>query len=214
MKIENEDTLDRFIICKKCYTLHQEIPLRNGTKGCCTVCNSVIYRHDTQLLSKGLALSIAGFILFSIANLFPLVKIELLGHHQFITISKTFLSLFEHGFYIVGLLCLFLIFLFPLVIFGVNILLFTLLSIRRGPQLSKSLLILLSKVMPWSMSDIFLVSILVALIKLIGYAEIEMGIAFWSLMGFVMIDIFISKGIPISELWNIRATAFAQRDAT
>ncbi|RUM74837.1 MAG: paraquat-inducible protein A [Sulfurovum sp.] len=204
MKLENEDALDNYIICEQCYTLHEELPIKDGTKALCTECGHVLYRYDSKLVDYGLALSISGFIFFILANLFPLVKIDLLGHEEYITIPKTILALFENGFYIVGLLCAFLIFIFPFMIFSMNVLFFALLKRKKGKKMTKEILILLSYIVPWSMTDIFLISILVALVKLIGYVQIDMGISFWALMVFVLIDIYIVKRIHLSELWMLR----------
>ncbi len=204
MKLENEAALDNLIICHQCYTLHQEVPIKDGSKACCSECGGILYRYDTTLIDKGLALSITGFIFFAMANFFPLVQIEILGHEQFITIPKTIFSLLDNGFYIVGLLCMFLIFIFPLMIFMINMILFALLKLKRGEQWTKDLLILLAHITPWSMPDIFLISILVALVKLIGYAQIHIGIAFYSLIVFVLIDLYIVKRVHISEIWMLR----------
>ena len=212
MKLENEDALDNLIICHKCATLHEEVPIQDGTKACCSECGAILYRYDSKLIDHGLALSITGFIFFVLANIFPLVQIQILGHEQFITIPKTIFSLFDSGFYIVGLICAFLIFIFPLMIFMINILLFILLKIKRGEKWTKDLLILLSHITPWSMTDIFLISILVALVKLIGYAQIHMGIAFWALMVFVLIDLYIVKSIQLSELWMLRKRILLNKD--
>ncbi|MCW8821401.1 MAG: paraquat-inducible protein A, partial [Sulfurovum sp.] len=64
MKLENEDALDNLIICKQCSTLHEEVPIKDGTKACCTECGSILYRYDSKLIDHGLALSITGFIFF------------------------------------------------------------------------------------------------------------------------------------------------------
>ncbi len=204
MKFENEDALDNLIICHQCYTLHEEVPIKDGSKARCSECGTVLYRYDSKLIDHGLALSITGFIFFVLANLFPLIQIDILGSEQFITIPKTIISLFENGFYIVGFICVFLIFIFPLMIFVVNILLFMLLKIRRGEKLTKDLLILLSHITPWSMADIFFISILVALVKLIAFGQIHIGIAFWALMIFILIDIYITKILHFSEIWMLR----------
>lgn len=211
MKLENEEALDRLIICEQCHTLHEEIPICDGTKALCTACGGILYRYDSKLVDYGLAWSLTGLIFFILANLFPIVNIELLGHEQFITIPKTFVALFDNGFYVVGLLCLFLIFLFPFMIFSINIVLFGLLKWHKAPQFTKELLILLSHIKPWSMSDIFLISVLVALVKLIGYAQIHMGVAFWALIGFVAIDLYITKRIHISEIWMLRQKIFEHK---
>ena len=211
MKLENEDALDNLIICQQCHTLHEEVPIKDGTKALCTECGSILYRYDSKLVDYGLAWSITGFIFFILANLFPVVNIELLGHEQFITIPKTFVALFDNGFYVVGLLCLFLIFLFPLMIFSINIVIFALLKFKKAPVFTKELLVLLSHIKPWSMSDIFLISVLVALVKLIGYAQIHMGTAFWALVIFVSIDLYITKRIHLSEIWMLRKRVYGEK---
>ena len=204
MKLENEDALDNFIICHKCYTLNEELPIKDGSTACCSACGNILYRYDSRLITNALALSITGLIFFILANLFPLVQMDILGNEQFITIPKTIFSLLDSGFYIVGLLCAFLVFIFPLMIFLINILLFTLLKIRRGEKLTKELLILLAHVTPWSMADIFFISILVAIVKLVAFGQIHIGIAFWALMLFVLIDVYITKSIHLSEIWMLR----------
>jgi paraquat-inducible protein A len=209
MKLENEDELDNLILCKHCHTLHEDVPIKDGTNACCFKCGAILYKNDSKLIDHGLALSMTGFIFFILANLFPLVKIEILGHEQFITITQTFISLFDSGFYVVGLICSFLIFIFPLMIFTINMLIFILLKRRRGEKLSKELLLLLSHITPWNMSDIFLISILVALVKLIGYAQIHMGMAFWALMAFVLIDLYLTKRIDVKEIWRLRKIIFS-----
>jgi len=212
MKIENEDALDNFIICHKCFTLNEEIIIKVGSKACCSECGAVLYRYDSKLIDNSLALSLTGLIFFILANLFPLLQIDILGSEQFITIPKTIISLFENGFYIVGFVCAFLIFIFPLMIFLINILLFTLLKIERGEKLTKELLILLAHITPWSMADIFFISILVALVKLIAFGQIHIGISFWALMAFVLIDIYITKRLHISEIWMLRKKILFKKD--
>ncbi len=212
MKIENEDALDNFVICHKCFTLNEEIPIKDGSKACCSECGAVLYRYNSKLIDHSLALSLTGFIFFVLANLFPLIQIDIFGSEQFITIPKTIVSLFENGFYIVGLVCAFLIFVFPLMIFIINILLFTLLKMKRGEKLTKELLILLSHVTPWSMADIFFISLLVALVKLIAFGQIHIGISFWALMIFVLIDIYITKSLHLSDIWMLRKRILLNKD--
>jgi paraquat-inducible protein A len=121
------------------------------------------------------------------------------------------MTLFESGFYIVGVICALLIFVFPFMIFSINILIFTLFKMKKGEKIIKELLILLAHIKPWSMGDIFLISILVALVKLIGYAQIHMGISFWALIFFVLLDLYITKTIHISEMWILRKRIFLER---
>lgn len=210
MKVENEESLDNLIICHECYTLHEEIIIEDGTQALCINCKAILYRYDSRLASIGLALSISGLIFFIIANLFPLIKIEILGHEEFITLSKTFVSLYDSGLYIIAALCTVLIFLFPLLTFCVNILLFSLLKKKKGKALSKKLLVMLAHMKPWSMSDIFLISLLVALVKLIGYAQLELGISFFALILFVFFDLYLTKKIKLTDVWILRKQLYLE----
>ena len=204
MKLENEDALDNYIICHRCFTLQEEHPLKDGNSAYCAGCGGILYRYDSRLIDHALAWSITGFIFFLLANAFPLLQIDILGTNQFITLPKTIFALFDYGFYLVGFLCLFLILIFPFMIFTINIVLFSLLKLRKGRKVTKELLILLSHISPWSMADIFFISLLVALVKLIAFGQIHIGVSFWALMAFVMIDLYISKSIRIPEIWMLR----------
>ena len=77
--------------------------------------------------------------------------------------------------------------------------------------MSRRLLVGLSYMKPWSMNDIFLISILVALVKLIGYAQIHMGIAFWALVVFVLLDIYMTRYIHLNEIWMLRKQIFMEK---
>ncbi len=211
MKIElnSEDELDDYIICHKCHTLNKEVPIADGSKALCSNCGMVLYHRDSRLLDHGLALSIAGLVFFILANSFPLVKIDILGSERFISIISMIASLVDSGYYLVGLFVTYLIFIFPLMIFLLYIVIFALMKSGRGELLTKDLLILLARIQPWHMSDIFLISILVAVVKLFGMAEIHFGISFWTLIVFVLIDIYMTRNIHLGELWVLRREVYA-----
>ena len=83
---------------------------------------------------------------------------------------------------------------------------------KRGVKVTKELLVLLAHITPWSMADIFFISILVALVKLVAFGQMHLGIAFWALMIFVAIDIYITKNIHIAEIWMLRKRILLHSD--
>jgi len=205
-------TLESLIICQKCQTLHEKVELTQGNSANCHHCGKILYRHDNHMVSRGLALSITGILLFFVSNLFPLVKIELFGHFQHVTIISMVLSLFENDFYIVGIVVSFLIFIFPLLILLIYFSLMLMMYRRRGDKRTRELLILLYRLLPWSMIEIYVVSILVALVKLIGYMEIHFGLSFWALILFMILDAYLSKSLNIGELWELRERIYRDKD--
>ena len=202
--LKEKEVLDRLIICPKCHTIHQKVPITKGKSATCNHCKKVLYHYDERILNHGLALGITGLLLFFVSNLFPLVKVEMLGHEQHVTITSMVFSLFENGFYVVGVVVAFMVFIFPLMILVVYIAISWLMMAKKGKTVTKELLILLSKLLPWNMLEIYLVSILVALVKLIGFMQIDFGLSFWALVLFVLLDIYLSKSIHIGEFWELR----------
>ena len=213
MKIElnSEDDLDAYIICHKCHTLNKEVPISSGSKALCGKCGIVLYHRDSRILSHGLALSITGLIFFVLANVFPLVKIDILGNERFISITSMIESLVSSGYYFVGLFVTYLIFIFPLMIFLLYFFIFALMMSGKGEILTARFLVLLSRILPWHMSDIFLISILVAIVKLLGMAEINFGVSFWALIIFVLIDIYFTRNIHLGELWILRKKVYQRK---
>ena len=204
--------LDQLIICQKCDTLHHKKSLAEGGIALCTECNSAMYRRHKSLIDYGLAMGIAAFIFFVLANAFPIVRIELNGVEQAITLPSVLFSLFDNGYFFVGIFCAFVIFIFPFMMMVGFIWLMWLLKMRRDEQLVKRLLIFLARILPWNMTEIFLVSVFVSLIKLIGYAQIHFGLSLWALVAFVGFDLYLTKSISIDELWYAKKRIFGGRN--
>ena len=200
--------LSRLILCPKCDTLHEKVRLTHKSRAKCKSCGAVLYRYDRRVLERSFALAITGFMLFIVANLFPLVRIDLMGIEGHVSIISMLFTLVDNGFYVVGIVVAFLVLIFPFMAIAILILLLFLLIIGIGQDMSRELLILLSKVLPWSMLEIYLVSILVALVKLMGVVEIHFGLSFWALTLFVILDIYLSKSIHMGELWELRERVY------
>lgn len=108
--------LDELIICHKCHTLHKKVSLNNGKKALCSKCNILLYQRDENMIDKTLALVVTSFILLMVAFQFTIITININGLEQSLNLSSLFIVIIEYEQYIVGLMLLFLIVLFPLVI--------------------------------------------------------------------------------------------------
>ena len=196
-----KDELDSLVICKKCHTLHKKIKIHRDTKAICSYCNTVIYRHTKHLSRTTLALSFTALILLIIALSFDIITININGVYKSLNLQSLFVVVFEQGYYLVGIMLLFLIVIFPLAILVSIILLLTLMHYKIAGYTVKRLLILIAKFQHWSMIDIFFISILVSMVKLFAYAQIELGISFFSFIMLLILDIIIIKKISFNELW-------------
>jgi paraquat-inducible protein A len=77
-------------------------------------------------------------------------------------------------------------------------------GIIRGQPLAQSPLLArtLKHVTPWMMADVFVIGTLVSMIKIIGMAEIELGLSFWTLCGYALLLLFTSQSVDRDWLWQ------------
>ena len=204
--------LDKLIICKKCHTLHEKIPLLHNKKALCSKCNVLLYQDDKNMLDKTLALVTAAAISLFIAFQFNIVSINIQGLEQSLTLSSLFMVMLEHEQFVVGMMFLFLIVIFPITIILSMFLLLINMKMKTGPYFTKRLLILLAHLRPWSMVDIFFISLLVSMVKLFDYASIEVGISFIAFVFTLILDIIITKSMSFYELWEKHAQIYGLVD--
>ncbi|CAA6822576.1 MAG: Paraquat-inducible protein A [uncultured Sulfurovum sp.] len=207
-----EHELDKLIICKKCHTLHEKVKLENKTKAYCSECNVLLYQQDHDMIERTLALVITASISLFVAFNFNIININIQGLEQSLTLSSLFVVILEHEQYVVGLLFLFIIVIFPIGILFATFLLLFLMKVGKAAYLSKRLLILLAHLKPWNMVDIFFISLLVAMVKLFDIANIELGVAFVAFIFTLILDIIITKNLSFHDLWAIHSKIYGQID--
>ena len=200
--------LEEYVICPKCNTLYRKTPLKAGQRARCKVCGEILYRYDPAYMDRALALSVTGLILLIVANLFPLVQIDFLGHTQYVNTPKAIAQLIDNGYYVVALGVIFLVLIVPAIVMIDYMVLMTLMRRKKGEKTTRDLLILLAKLLPWSMVDIFAVSILVALVKLNDQVAFHFGVSFWALAMYIGIDLYLTKAKRIGHLWGLRHRIF------
>ncbi len=199
----SENDLNGLDICERCHTVYEKRPLKKGEKAVCRVCGSVLYRQHKNLLSKIIALSSANIIFFTIFLLFPIVSVDINGSVNAMSVLDIIIELFRNGFWLVAALVTLSVILFPLTVHTLYLLTALSLKTETAKKVSKYLLKTLSHLLPWSMSDIFLISFFVAMVKLIGYARIHFTAALLSFAAFVAIDTYLTKYLKIKYLWEI-----------
>jgi paraquat-inducible protein A len=197
-----ESNLDKLIICSKCSTLQNRVKLPKGAVARCNECNAILYRNVNGAFSKGVAFSITSLILYIIALLFPIINVTIAGVKSSLTIPGMIYSLFSEDFIVVGSIVIVVLVIAPLSVILSYLLLAVIIKLKRYKNLARHIISFLIVSRDWEMIDIFAVSILVALVKLFGYAEVEFGVSAIALALFVIVDIFVLKNIKATELWT------------
>ena len=197
------------IACEQCDAVYQKLSLANGEIARCSRCGAEMDRNAQGRRDHLLPLTIASLIIFVIANVFPIVEMELQGQHTQTTLIGAVLSLATENTSIVALLVLATTILFP---FMQMLILFYLLMPAKDEQHPVndrpgfSLLIrLMQTLRPWGMVEVFLLGVLVALIKLSNMATIIPGIALWA---FCLLTVMLTVIVSFNPryLWQLEDT--------
>jgi paraquat-inducible protein A len=192
------------LICRDCDTVYRAISLRRGDVALCRRCDAVLARYLGADVESGFALVCAAAIFFAIANLTPILSIDIAGIETKANIWFAVRSL-AHGWISVAALGLaFTTFLIP----GLQIaLLFWVLLFartgRRPPGFGR-IMRLLHRVRPWSMTEVFLLGALVAIVKLANWVPITAGAGIWAIAALTTVLALLGR-CDGSSWWSLGA---------
>ena len=176
----------------------------------CPRCRATLRLRRPNAFSRTAALVIAGFILYVPANLYPVMTIELVGRPDPNTIFTGVQELFQSGMWEIGLLVFSASILVPLLkLVGLSYLLISVYRARRGDRPGGKLrrdrtrlFRAIEFVGRWSMLDMFLLSMLGALVRFGAIASIEPGIGATSFALVVVITMFAAVSFDPRLIWD------------
>ena len=135
-----------------------------------------------------LAITLTAALLFVIANVTPVLAIEFGGIHTEANILTAALSL-ERGWIFWSALALTLtMFVVPLLQISLLLWVLSYASCARRAPAYKFALVVLHHLRPWSMSEVFLLGALVAIVKLSAWVHVVPGEGIWALGGLTIGD--------------------------
>ena len=160
--------------------------------------------RDSNSISRTWALLIAAYILYVPANLLPVMTVISFGKGEADTILSGVEALIHAGMWPIALLVFFASIIVPVT--KLLSLTYLLLSVHYKSQWrprERTVLYRITEVIGrWSMIDIFMISILIALVKLEAVATIEPGMGAISFAAVVIITMFAAMGFDPRFIWD------------
>ena len=170
----------------------------------CPRCGAAIHLRKPRSLERTWALSIAAAICYLPANLFPVMTVTSLGKTQADTIMSGVIYFVEHGDWPLAVVIFTASVFVPLMKLG--ILFFLLISVWRRsswrPVERTRLYRLTEAIGRWSMVDIFVITILVALVRLGNLATIEASAGAVFFGAVVVITILAAESFDPRIIWD------------
>lgn len=194
--------LSSLIACHECDLLQGRVRLQEGAVARCGRCHAVLYRDSPNGIDRALAYILGALFLFLIANVYPIVGLEIQGNRQVATLYGTVHALWTDGREEVASLVAFTTMVSPALEIALLAYLLIPLRFNRIAQGTISVLRFLQSVKPWSMTEVFLLGVLVSLVKLEHLAHVETGIALWAFAGLIPLLIAASGAFNPDEIWE------------
>jgi paraquat-inducible protein A len=193
---------DSSLACPDCDLLQKVPPLSRGSKARCVRCGFVLASRPPGPRELPLALVVAALICFVIANVMPLMDLSAVGRTTTTTIVGGAYQMWVEGEPIVGALIGFCAVLAP----GSYLLfmLVLLLAARRTtpPRWVGEMLRWAHHFQMWSMLEVMMLGIMVALIKIAEVAAVETGIGMYAVFALIVLVPSILVTFDARELWS------------
>jgi paraquat-inducible protein A len=169
-----------WIACHDCDLVYRRPEVPEGGMASCVRCGSVLVRNKRNSLDRTLALSLAGLFLFIVANAFPFLSFRMRGQVTETTLMTGIRGLWEQGMVELSFLVLLTTVLAPLLHLLTLLYLLAPLKLGTRPPAVAPMFRFVRWIQLWSMMEVFMLGMLVAVVKLADMAEIIPGLALWS----------------------------------
>ncbi|MGD2184837.1 MAG: paraquat-inducible protein A [Desulfobacterales bacterium] len=194
--------MELLIACHECDLLHQSQSLPPGGTARCVRCGAVLYRRKRNSLDRVLALTIAGLVLFLVANAYPFLTFKLEAQVQETTLISGVIELYAQGMWIVAGVVLMTSILMPLLeLIGMLYILLPL-KFNLRPWKLPVFFRLVRRFKPWGMMEVFMLGILVAYVKLAKMASLIPGTALYAFLALIFVLAASAASLDPHIVWN------------
>ncbi len=190
------------IACLHCDLLQRLPQLAPGASARCLRCNKELWRRRVDSLNRTLALALAAAVLYVIANSVPMLGLTVVGREAYTTVVGGAQQLWEDGRETVAGLVLFTAVIAPGLQIGFMLAIVLGAERERPPRWVGALLRHHPMTRIWSMIEVMLLGVLVALIKIADYATVIPGVALFVLGGLVFVFAGIQASFDPKEVWD------------
>ena len=190
------------LICGECHELNRQDP--ETDEQTCTRCGALVHARRPDSLMRTWALLLTSAILYIPANLLPIMTVNSLGQGSPSTIMAGVIELVQHGMIPIAAVVFVTSILVPTFkLVGIALLLF---SVQRHQPLSARQRIIMYRFIEfigrWSMLDIFVIAILVAVVNFGRIASIEANLGAVAFASVVVLTMLAAVTFDPRLIWD------------
>jgi paraquat-inducible protein A len=201
MTTEPKTKWRRLRACSACDMVSAIPVLRPGEHACCPRCGHVLARRHLHPVQRSIALATTALLCLLIAVAFPFISMDTNGLDTQIELPQTAITLVDVHQPIVALIVSCTAILLP-ALYLIGVILMQANILRRVPRAYSDVIArLFSRLHPWMMADVFMITTLVSLVKLTEIGEIRLGASFWAYCVFAILLLMTTRSVDIDWLW-------------
>ncbi len=172
-----------------------------GETARCRRCGATLYRCPPTSVDASLALTLAAIVLFVVANTFPIVVLSMNSTLVETTLFRAVRVLYDNGMWPLAGLVFATTLLIPLL--DIAAVAYVLLPLKMGhiPRRPDIVLRVLRVITPWGMTEVLILGMLAATVKLTAIATVVPGIAMWA-FGEVLLAAAAST-FDLHDIWSL-----------
>lgn len=190
------------IACLHCDLLQRLPELEAGASARCPRCSKELWRRREDSLNRTLALTLAAAVLYVIANSVPMLGLTIVGREASTTVFGGAEHLWDDGQQIVAALVLFTAIVAPALQIGLMLAIVLGAQREPAPRWVGTLLRHHPTTRIWSMIEVMMVGVLVALVKIADYATVIPGMALFVLWVLVFLLAGMQASFDPREVWE------------
>lgn len=193
---------NELIACPECDLLQRHKTLPRIGVARCRRCDFILYREIPNSVEHVAAFALAAVILFGVGCAFPLLGLRFGATEVEATLLTGVRELWLQGYAEVSVLVLLTCVIAPLTQAGLMLYVFAPLCLGRRPWRADLVLRMLKSLQPWSMIEVFMLAVLVAMVKLEKMAIIVPGLGLWALAGSILALIAATALVDFRTVWQ------------
>lgn len=188
--------------CQSCDLLVSVAATKHGESASCPRCGCFLTRCYDDANRRVLAYSSAGLMFLVFASSYSFLSLSRSGVESNITLLQTPAALWSYGMPEVGALVAAFIIVIPAIVLAMM----AALSILINQDRYHSWLVPLAKGIflgqHWSMVEVFIIAVIVALVKIAAMATVVIGISFWAYAAFTVCFTLAVSSLDRYQCWE------------
>ena len=191
------------IKCHECDLLQVNPTLPTGGAALCNRCGATLHRDRPDSLNRTLALTLAGIVLFIVANSFPFLSFQMQGQITETTLFTGIRDLYLGGMWELAAVVFFTSILAPgIQLVLLLVVLLPLALMKRLPPGFGRLFRWVKTLTPWGMMDVFMLGILVSVVKLSDMATIVPGTSLFAFVVLILVLAAAQASLDPDIVWG------------